>query len=769
MKKPIFLVQFILIIASQLFAQSWHADNFHKGEIYDFQYNAASSELYALPIDVETGLAKITKANSKVNIGFERNKITYSVPTEIGVYDYLIPAGMSMDNSGNLIIAMGDQTSPKMSTVYKRSAAGNWSIIKQDNSTILYLRGKDNFIVMNTSDDNWEEHTKLSTDFGDSWLDASYKPGIITSVEKNPINPLNVFIGSMWGLFRSNDGGLTVADTLLKDQYIKDLMFYKTGNNSYRLLASVGSDPSAPASIWGSDDNGNTWSEINNGSGPQTLAYGKNNTELIGAGGLNGLLLSTDGGVTWSSHPIIIPGSSYPDFVAKASYVSSPFNSYMTSCVVGGLYSSSNLTEWEELSIPQGTLNDLEIQDADNMYAAISGALYKKTNGIWSPKQLNAWYNFYKVKSRPDNKDIVFATSRNQSMMNPKGMILKSTDAGETWREMYSHEVVYGPTDIEINPLNNDEMYVAMGMSFASGIGISLQKSTDGGDTWFPAISDSFFVANQVELDPSNPNIVYVLGDPPAFGEYKKIIKSTDAGATWNTVSMDNEFDMHKVFHISSNNDMFYSSKSGLYKSTDNGTTWLKVLYRYAWDLAEDKNTNMLYVIAQPNGNPEDPDLGGLFYSTDNGYTWTENLSIKVDNGVYTYSKIGVLPDGANSKIYVSGYGAGLFFSDMVTGIKNSDPINKYDFTLKQNYPNPFNPSTTIEYMLNRESKVRVVVYDILGNEIKKLMDEVKPSGSYTLLWDGSDNNNRKVSSGVYFYRITSDIGSDQKKMIMLK
>ncbi len=71
-------------------------------------------------------------------------------------------------------------------------------------------------------------------------------------------------------------------------------------------------------------------------------------------------------------------------------------------------------------------------------------------------------------------------------------------------------------------------------------------------------------------------------------------------------------------------------------------------------------------------------------------------------------------------------------------------------YLLSQNYPNPFNPTTTIKYELPKAAYVRLVVYDILGREVKVLVDEQKEAGSYTVRFDGSD-----LPSGVYFYRIT--------------
>ena len=75
-------------------------------------------------------------------------------------------------------------------------------------------------------------------------------------------------------------------------------------------------------------------------------------------------------------------------------------------------------------------------------------------------------------------------------------------------------------------------------------------------------------------------------------------------------------------------------------------------------------------------------------------------------------------------------------------------------FVLRDNYPNPFNPMTTIEYDLPEESMVTLMVYDITGREVAKLVDRKAPAGCYKTVWDGKNRQGELVSSGVYLYRI---------------
>jgi len=92
-------------------------------------------------------------------------------------------------------------------------------------------------------------------------------------------------------------------------------------------------------------------------------------------------------------------------------------------------------------------------------------------------------------------------------------------------------------------------------------------------------------------------------------------------------------------------------------------------------------------------------------------------------------------------------------------------------FALSQNFPNPFNPSTTIAFDIPEGQKVHVTlnVYNMRGQLVRSLVNEVRNEGAYQIQWDGMDNNGGKVSSGVYFYRIKAGDFSNTRKMVILK
>ena len=89
--------------------------------------------------------------------------------------------------------------------------------------------------------------------------------------------------------------------------------------------------------------------------------------------------------------------------------------------------------------------------------------------------------------------------------------------------------------------------------------------------------------------------------------------------------------------------------------------------------------------------------------------------------------------------------------------------IPKY-FQVKQNYPNPFNPTTSIAFSLPQADNVRLIVYNVLGQEIAVLADRQFSAGNHTIEWDASN-----VSSGMYLYRLETSNLTSTKKMLLLK
>ncbi|MBN1634329.1 MAG: T9SS type A sorting domain-containing protein, partial [Ignavibacteria bacterium] len=118
-------------------------------------------------------------------------------------------------------------------------------------------------------------------------------------------------------------------------------------------------------------------------------------------------------------------------------------------------------------------------------------------------------------------------------------------------------------------------------------------------------------------------------------------------------------------------------------------------------------------------------------------------------------------------------------FNDLMTisGIKNTgavkseiNNITPEKYELSQNYPNPFNPVTNIQFTIPKSGLVSLKVYDVLGREVKSLVNEFKQAGSYIVSFDvRHGGSSSELSSGIYFYRLEAGDFVQIKRMILLK
>lgn len=173
------------------------------------------------------------------------------------------------------------------------------------------------------------------------------------------------------------------------------------------------------------------------------------------------------------------------------------------------------------------------------------------------------------------------------------------------------------------------------------------------------------------------------------------------------------------------------------------------------------------------SANPE-PDVAGyaVYKDADPDFVPSAATFVSLVSAPDTTYDDGPFVSGTQYKVsavdedgYASGY-AGPVELD-VTGI-GERPAG-WTFRLDQNRPNPFNPSTRIGYEVGARSKVTLDVFDVTGSLVKRVVDEAKGPGSYTAEWDGTNAKGERVSTGVYFYRLTAGTFSQTKKMVILK
>ncbi len=108
--------------------------------------------------------------------------------------------------------------------------------------------------------------------------------------------------------------------------------------------------------------------------------------------------------------------------------------------------------------------------------------------------------------------------------------------------------------------------------------------------------------------------------------------------------------------------------------------------------------------------------------------------------------------------------------------IGNQEPDETYNFyidspvpVLDKNYPNPFNPSTALAFTLPKETKVKLDVYNLKGQKIKTLINGTQTKGKHSVVWNGTDDRGRPVSSGMYFYKLVTPKAVLTNKMILMK
>lgn len=105
----------------------------------------------------------------------------------------------------------------------------------------------------------------------------------------------------------------------------------------------------------------------------------------------------------------------------------------------------------------------------------------------------------------------------------------------------------------------------------------------------------------------------------------------------------------------------------------------------------------------------------------------------------------------------------GIKYGNIIDAVNfSSKVINNY--SLYQNYPNPFNSTTTISFDLPKSANVKLTIYNLLGQEIEKLINEHKESGNYKINWNANN-----LPSGIYLYRLETDNYVESKKMTLLK
>ena len=132
--------------------------------------------------------------------------------------------------------------------------------------------------------------------------------------------------------------------------------------------------------------------------------------------------------------------------------------------------------------------------------------------------------------------------------------------------------------------------------------------------------------------------------------------------------------------------------------------------------------------------------------------------------------------DGLYDRIFISRYAPNpqyyptlfIYSADSTNVINENVLISNNDICLKS-FPNPFNPETKIAFNLPKSSRIKLEIYNIKGQKVKTLVNEVLPAGEHSAIWNGRDSNDKRVSSGIYFYKLEAGDYQEVRKMLLLK
>jgi arabinogalactan endo-1,4-beta-galactosidase len=191
----------------------------------------------------------------------------------------------------------------------------------------------------------------------------------------------------------------------------------------------------------------------------------------------------------------------------------------------------------------------------------------------------------------------------------------------------------------------------------------------------------------------------------------------------------------------------------------------------YPWTLEWKDNVNNIYGSSSQLLIGYPATVHGQYDFVKSIVTIVTNIPNTKGNGFFYWA-----PDWISTNNFSSSWENMTFFDfdgemlNSITALNFGNPTNVSNikltdsFQLNQNYPNPFNPSTTIQYTIPEASKVSVIIYDIMGQEISKLVDGFKNAGNYSVTWTANN-----IPSGIYFCRMITQKYMETKKIVFMK
>ena len=479
------------------------------------------------------------------------------------------------------------------------------------------------------------------------------------------------------------------------------------------------------AGLYCSDNSGESWKKL---SELEMLTFTMIGDYLLTGDGYGvGVLISSNEGKTWTPR-----NNGFIDSYSNSLWVSSlaSYNGNLFATTPQGLFiSTDTAATWSivNLRTVETTVYSIVSSNNGTLYAGTEAGFFRSTN------KGETWI----AASSGLPSYIVYCISIKDSNLfigTTKG-IFRSSNKGNTW--LPENNGLANPNVIKAITVHNSDI-------FAAG-STALYKSTDNGESW-----------NPVNIEPASVGIssIMVDGENILAGAVNGIFRSTDYGSKWEQANTGLS-DQHITSLLSVNNKLYAGTYlHGVFSSTNNGDKWSSVplLSNDAVHSLAAYNTALFVV------------------GTDYG---TKIFTIKDSNLVSVYksglpSQISIYSLVFQDSILFAGtYEKSVWscpISDLITAVEKDVKEYSADFHLYQNYPNPFNPSTIIQYQVANSGHVSLKVYDILGREVKTLVNEEKSIGTYKVEFNGEE-----LPSGVYFYRLHAGSFVSTKKFILIK
>ena len=407
-------------------------------------------------------------------------------------------------------------------------------------------------------------------------------------------------------------------------------------------------------------------------------------------------------------------------------------------------------------------LQDVFFVDQD--YGWIAGAhiiLHTTDGGItWVEQPAPPVSNFY--------VDIYFIDRMNGWACGNDAKIIHTIDGGDTWIDQPNPYTFPNPILYSIYFANADTGWAFGGDHGNYPTFINRRVvlyTTNGGNTW----DFQYSTSNKTPLYCAH---LFNANGGYAASEFGDVIHTSNGGNTWTETNPVSSYRLLGIYFSDSSTGWVSGEYLGVphvasvSKTTDSGITW------NTQSFGTDESLTDIYFVDDMNGWAVGGALSGsgtstILHTTDGGENWVSQNS-PTTNALYGLSFVDV------NNGWAVGYNGTIIHTSMggIVGIEEKSNITMTipeKLTLYNSYPNPFNPITTIQYEIPRIARVTVKIYNILGLEIKTLVNEVQSPGQKSVVWDGTDNQEKSVGSGVYLYQLQAGNVVKTKKMTLVK